>query len=149
MNCPAIGLPGPFDFSASHDLWGMALLPLNILIFGGVFFYLKRFWERRFHRYPAKQPAPFFRWGIRIAEALYIFGILILSIAALWLDALYHIENNTLLWGLDCLDAFQQAQGPVILYAWIGWGIGLFLCLLSIGLLHSAIRGRHYIIVQP
>lgn len=150
MECPAIGLPGLFDFGAPHDLWFVALLPLlYILIFGSAFFFLKRFWERRFHRYPTKQPPPFFRWGIRISEALYIFGILIWGIAALWLDAIYHEETSTPGWGFDCSEAFRQTEYHVLLYAWLGWGIGLLLCLFSFALLHSAIRSRHYVIIQP
>lgn len=150
MDCPSIGLPGPFDFSAPHDLWFVALLPLlYILIFGGIFISLKYFLERRFRRYPARQPSLFFRWGERVAAGLYLFGILLWGIAALWLDSIYHAENNTLGWGLDCFESFQTTEQQVLLYAWIGWGIAMLLCFLSFGLLHSAIRGRHFIIVQP
>jgi hypothetical protein len=149
MDCPAIGLPGPFDFSAPHDMWFVALLPLYILIFGGIFFSLKRFWERRFRCYPANRPAPFFRWGERVATGLYLFGILLWGIASLWLDSIYRVENNTLGWGLDCFESFRQTENHVLLSAWIGWGIAMLLCMISFSLLHSAIRGRHFIIVQP
>ena len=149
MDCPSIGLPGPFDFGEPHDLWFVALLPVGILIFEAIFFSLKHLFERKFRPSPASRPALFFRWGIRIAEALNFFGILMWGIAALWLNAISHAERNTLGWDLNCFEAFKQVQNPVILYAWISWGIGILLCLLSFGLLHSAIRGRHYAIIQP
>ena len=124
-------------------------MPPGVLLVGGLFFALKLLLERRFRRYPARQPSSFFRWGARVAAALYFFGILLWGIASLWLDAVYREEKNTLDWGFECFEAFRQTENSVLLYAWIGWSIAALLCLISFGLLRSTIRGRHYRIMQP
>ena len=154
MDCPSIGLPGPFDFSAPHDLWFVALLPLGALLFGGMFISLKHFLERRFRRYPARQPSPFFRRGERVAAWLYFFSILVWSISALWVDAIHRTENNVLFSStpgtpLYCFESFLLIEKQTLLYADLGIAIGGLLFVTAIWLLRLSISSRHYIIVQP
>lgn len=154
MDCPSIGLPGPFDFSAPHDLWFVALLPIGALLLGSMFISLKYFLERKFRRYPAKQPSPFFRWGERIAAGLYFLSILVWSIDVLWADAIHRTENNALFSSasgtpLDCFESFLLTEKQVLLYADIGMVIGIVFFGTALWLLRTSISSRHYITVQP
>ena len=151
MDCPTIGLPGPFDFSAPHDLWFVALFPLGALLLGGMFISLKLFLERKFRRYPARQPSPFFRWGERVAAGLYFLSILVWGISALWFDAIHRTENNVLFssTSLDCFESFLLIEKQTLLYADLGIAIGGLLFVIAIWLLRLSISSRHNIIVQP